>query len=66
MPRRMVRICHAYAAGESFIVMASAIRTMTGFGLRAGEDERDHDHDEHGEVGVVLHVNEPMAEVREV
>jgi hypothetical protein len=24
--RRMVRISHAYAAGESFIVMASAIR----------------------------------------
>ena len=39
---------------------------VTGFAPRAGEDERDHDHDEHGEVRVVLHVDEPMSEVREV
>ena len=45
---------------------------MTDFAPRAGpasplgNDERDHDHDEHGEVRVVLHVDEPMTEVREV
>ena len=60
MPRRMVSISRAYAAGESFIVMASAIRMWLTSRLdRApdGNDERDQHHDEHGEVGVVLHVD---------
>ena len=38
---------------------------VTAFAPRAGEDERDHDHDEHGEGRVVLHVDEPGSEARE-
>ena len=47
-------------------VAGLAPRAGPRLGPRLSNDERNHDHDEHGEIRVVLHVDEPVSEVREV
>ena len=66
MPRRMVSDLPRVRRRRELHRDGERHQEVTGFAPRAGEDERDHDHDEHREVRVVLHVDEPMSEVREV